>query len=152
LSTLRLITAADISMVADLHAACFAEERWDARAIADVLAMPGAFGIGAIADRAGDALGFALAREAAGECEILSLGVHPAHRRHGIGRRLLQATLASAVARGAVRAYLEVAEDNYPACNLYFVQGFAIIGTRPNYYPRPSTGPGNALLLGCDLD
>ena len=44
--------------------------------------------------------------------EILTVGVVPAARRTGIGRRLLAALLAEAVRRGATEAFLEARVDN----------------------------------------
>jgi ribosomal-protein-alanine N-acetyltransferase len=146
-----MIQARDVGLVADLHAACFTAEGWDAQAIAELLAMAGAFGLWASAGASHKPLGFILARAIAEECEILSLGVRPANRRWGIGRKLLRTALEMAATCGATRVYLEVAEDNEPARCLYLDQGFAIIGTRPNYYRRQDTYASNALILGRDL-
>ena len=146
-----MMQARDVGLVADLHAACFTEEGWDAQTIAELLAMAGGFGLWASAGASHRPLGLVLARAIAGECVIFSLGVRPANRRCGIGRRLLLTALDMAAARGATRAYLEVAEDNEPARCLYMDQGFAIIGSRPNYYRRQDTYASNAVTFGRDL-
>src|SRR5579863_1228138 len=39
---LRHATSADLARLARLHAFCFPEDRWDERALAELLAMPGA--------------------------------------------------------------------------------------------------------------
>ncbi|RMD61246.1 MAG: GNAT family N-acetyltransferase, partial [Alphaproteobacteria bacterium] len=85
--------------------------------------------------------GFVLMRAAAGEAEILSLGVAPLWRRHGIGRVLLRAAMATAQAMAATRLFLEVAQDNRAARALYVSEGFTAVGCRPAYYRR---GPGLA--------
>jgi ribosomal-protein-alanine N-acetyltransferase len=146
-----MMQAPDVGLAADLHAACFTEEGWNAQTIAELLAMAGGFGFWASAGASHRPLGLILARAIAEECEILSLCVRPANRRWGIGRRLLLTALDMAAARGATRAYLEVAEDNEPARCLYMKHGFAIIGSRPNYYRRQDTYASNALILGRDL-
>ena len=82
--------------------------------------------------------GFVLARAVAGEAEILSIGVVPAHRRKGLGRRLLSTAAVEARRRGAARLFLEVASDNAPALALYRRAGFAKVGRRAGYYHRPA--------------
>lgn len=132
----------DLDLLAALHGACFAEP-WDARAVASLLAMPGAFGL--VAETDGPA-GFLLARAVAGEAEILSLGVRPDRRRRGIGRALLAGAVAEAAAAGAARLYLEVAADNAAGRALYLAHGFAQIGCRTRYYRRLA-GAVDALVL-----
>jgi len=131
----------NLTLLAELHAACFAE-RWDAPALASLLAMPGALAFLASGPigRDEEPLGFVLLRAIAGEAEIISIGVRPEARRRGIGRRLLEAALAAAAAGGAERLFLEVAADNYQALGLYLSHDFTEVGRRPNYYQRNGGG------------
>lgn len=125
--------ALDLDAMAAIHARCF-DEPWSRADFARILAAPSGFGLVA---RAGDEpAGFALARVAADECEILTLAVAPAFRRHGIGRRLLAAAVAVAAARGVHQLFLEVAEDNGAARALYAGAGFRPVGVREGYYRR----------------
>jgi len=146
-SRLRPIDPFDLEIVATLHAQCF-EEAWGVGAMAELLAMPGAFGL--LAEAAGpegeEPAGFVLARVAAGDCEILSIGVVPDHRRTGLGRILMQRTIRLAVGVGARRIFLEVAEDNWAARRLYAGLGFAAVGLRPRYY-RGQGGSVAALTM-----
>jgi ribosomal protein S18 acetylase RimI-like enzyme len=50
--------------------------------------------------------------------------VDPAHRGHGVGRMLLDATLAALEGRGAPRVVLSTAERNEPAQRLFARAGF----------------------------
>ncbi len=136
----------DMAVVSALHAKCFGEVRWDERDVVEILAMPGAFGF--IASKHDIPAGFVLARVAADECEILSLGVRPAVRQSGLGRALLKSTLEHAAASGARAVYLEVAEDNAAARRLYAREGFAVIGRRQAYYRRGNDRGAAALVLG----
>jgi len=101
-----------------------------------------------VAERAGEIAGFALARFAAGEMEILNLAVAQASRRLGMGRALIQATLEEGAARGAARAFLEVRESNASALAFYVSLGFAPAGRRPGYYRNPEE---DALILTVPL-
>ena len=50
--------------------------------------------------------------------------VDPAHRAHGIGRRLLDAAIAELKAKGAPRVVLSTAQRNEPAQRLFEKAGF----------------------------
>ncbi|MEQ9643668.1 MAG: GNAT family N-acetyltransferase [Alphaproteobacteria bacterium] len=129
--------ATTVAVIAELHAACFAEA-WDTAAIARLLAMPGAYALLALRDN--DPIGFVIARQAADELEIVSLGVRPDARRIGAADALMRVTLARAA--GAASCFLEVAESNAAARALYLKLGFAQAGRRPRYY-----GDQDALVL-----
>ncbi len=135
-------------VLAALHAACF-DDTWSVGAMADVLASPGAFACLALAVDTPEPspLGFALARIAADEAELLSLGVIPAERRRRIGQALLDNVLHSAEQFRATALFLEVAETNEAARRLYEANGFSAVGRRPDYYQRPNTVPVAALTL-----
>ena len=134
----------DLQVLAVLHAACF-DDPWDESAIAALLAMPGSFGL--LASVTGLPAGFLLARVAADEAEILSIGVAPDCRRQGIGGQLLERAFACAASSGASRMLLEVAEDNVAARAFYLRHRFAAVGRRPRYYRRAAGPPAAALIM-----
>ncbi len=120
--------------LAAIHAAAFPPgERWDASAMAGLLAMPGAFGL---LDARG---GMLLARSAGGEAEILTLAVVSHARRRGLARALLDRALAML---GDVPLFLEVSPGNAAALALYGAAGFKPCGRRRDYY-----GAGQDALL-----
>jgi len=90
-----------------------------------------------VAERRGVVAGYVVAHSAADEGEILNLGVAAAHRRHGIGRELVERALAELTARGVRTVYLEVRASNAAARRLYEALGFAEVGRRSRYYRRP---------------
>ena len=55
----------------------------------------------------------------------LGMGVKKSYRCQGLGRRLLEASIADAWAKGLTRIELEVRADNAPAIHLYERLGFA---------------------------
>jgi [ribosomal protein S18]-alanine N-acetyltransferase len=130
---------ADLTRVAKLHAECFPDEAWNSSSLATVLAMPGADGricYGADGTQCGLLLDQCLGPDG----EILTLGVAPTWRRHGIAKILLQDLIVRAAAGGAQRLLLEVAADNTAALALYTSVGFARQGIRRHYYRR-AQGP-----------
>ncbi len=96
---------------------------------------------------AGTAEGFALARVAAAEAEILTVATEPAARRQGLARTALEALHAQAARRGAERAFLEVGAGNRPARALYRVLGYRQVGRRREYYARADGAREDALVL-----
>lgn len=60
----------------------------------------------------------------------LGMGVLAGYRGQGLGRRLLEAALAAAQARGLERVQLEVFASNAPAVALYGAAGFVDEGRR----------------------
>jgi ribosomal-protein-alanine N-acetyltransferase len=130
--------------LAAMHRACFPEEPWDAAAFDRLLALWGVFGD--LAWRDDEPAGFVLARDLAGETEILSLAVLPAFRRRGVATALLEDAAAQAAARRCGSIVLEVAVDNEAARRLYSGLGFEQVGRRPRYYRRPDA-VADALIL-----
>ena len=61
---------------------------------------------------------------AVAHCGQLGMGVLPAWRGRGIGRRLLQACIDKAWAKGLTRIELEARADNHAAIALYRRLGF----------------------------
>jgi len=96
--------------------------------------------------------GFVLSRAAAGEAEILSIGVTPKVARQGLGWRLMRAALADIVARGAATVFLEVDETNAAARALYAKLGFQKVAERPAYYAGPDGRKTAAHVLRLDLN
>jgi ribosomal-protein-alanine N-acetyltransferase len=133
---LRSVAPEDLSRLARLHAQCFPEDRWDARALAELLAMKGASGHlfedGATHLPHGLIIDLILAEDA----EILTLCVAPPARRRGIARLLLEDLFRRAAVLGARSVTLEVAADNHAARRLYEDLGFAPAGERSGYYRR----------------
>ena len=101
-------------------------------------------------DDFGVLVAFGVLSTGAAEAHILNLGVAPALRRRGFGRRMLQHLLGRAGQLGAQRAFLEVRVSNIGAQDLYRSQGFHEIGVRLNYYCN-AEGREDALVLSLSL-
>jgi ribosomal-protein-alanine N-acetyltransferase len=141
-------TPADAAAMAQAHAAAFPSP-WSAAEFEALMAGPGVFGF-----LAGESepLGVILCRVAAAEMEVLTVGVSPKARRHGLARALMAAAVGAARQAGAEEAFLEVAADNAPACALYAGLGFRHAGVRRGYYDRGAEGRADALVMRLDLN
>jgi ribosomal protein S18 acetylase RimI-like enzyme len=85
-----------------------------------------------VAERAGEVIGYSYAgvegydyMSLRGPAGVLyDIIVDPIHRGHGVGRMLLEATLAALASRGAPRVVLSAAEQNEVAQRLFIRAGF----------------------------
>lgn len=93
---------------------------------------------------------YAILMPAAGEAELLNIGVAQAEQGKGLGRAMLDGMLETARDRHLRRVFLEVSASNVAAIALYLRAGFGEIGVRHNYYRNPQ-GNEDALMMACDL-
>ena len=112
--------------LANLHAKCFPNKPWSATDFADLKKS----GCEIIASQNG----FIVWRAVADEAEIISVGVAPDARRAGIAAAMLGIMENELKKNGIKNIFLEVAEDNQPARQLYKNNGYNEIGVRPKYY------------------
>ena len=105
----------------------------------------------------GRLVGFVLTCQDGDRAYNSGTGVVPAHRSHGLGRRLVDAVIVHV--RGRARSYtLEVIETNAPAVALYRAAGFAEarrlqVWTIPRRERAPGeSAPGVPVIAAPDLD
>ena len=126
---IRRASASDAPAIAALEAAA-AWHPWSADQIAATLALATTRAWVAGAPYAG----YLISSVAAGEAEILTVGVDPVARRGGVGRALVAACLANWAEEGVTSGFLEVRADNAGARALYRATGWEEIGVRRGYY------------------
>ncbi|WP_119257428.1 GNAT family N-acetyltransferase [Shinella zoogloeoides] len=142
----------DAGIAAALHRTRFPQP-WNDGEFHSLLSQDPVFGFlalkeGALGRTAG---GFVLARAAAGEAEILTIGVDERFGRAGLGWRLMLAALREAKMRGAEAIFLEVDEGNAAARGLYAKLGFSKVGERKAYYAAADGSRSTALVMRRDL-
>ncbi len=148
--------------MAEVHSAAFVRLRpWTAEEFAGLLTGAGVFVVtdgraGAFPLHEGGGrhsapLGFLLGRALAGEAEVLTLAVCPEAQGQGLGSALMARFLAEAAARGAARAFLEVAADNDVARRLYARHGFVEAGLRRGYFALMGGGAVDGIVMARDL-
>ena len=132
--------------LARLERLCFSRP-WSRQALKEELTNPAACFL--VGEGAGEMLGYAGMHCAAGECYVDNVAVFPEARRQGVGRKLMEALLQAAAARGGEFLSLEVRPSNLEALALYRGLGFREVGRRRRFYDNPVE---DGLLLTKDLE
>ena len=115
-----------LNKLANLHKKCFPHKPWSADDFSDLKKS----GCEIIASQNG----FVVYRQTLDEAEIITIGVAPEARRTGIAAAMLGIIEGELKKNGVKNIFLEVAEDNCPARQLYSSNGYVEIGVRPKYY------------------
>ncbi|SPJ26248.1 ribosomal protein S18-alanine N-acetyltransferase [Palleronia abyssalis] len=130
--------------LAAIHAAAMSLPRpWSESEIGSLRLMPGS--IESVRPE-----GFALGRHVLDEAELLTIAVHPDHRRRGFARALLRNFHGKAKSAGADVCHLEVAASNAAARALYTSEGYRESGHRRGYYTEASP-PIDAIVMVLQL-
>lgn len=140
----RFMRAADVSAVAKIERAAFGREAWPAGAFAYAhqvfaAARPPRGRLWVALRGDGRVVGYAGIEISAlgGEADLINLAVDPAHRRRGVGRRLVATVAAYCRRRGVPLVWLRVRARNRGARAFYRRCGFRTIGRFRGYYDHP---------------
>ena len=133
---LRVATLEDLTILVDLEALTFPEDPWSPFMLADELSSP-ASRYWIAMDEAGVPIGYGGVKVGGDQADVMTIGVAPRARGHGVGRAILDALLEWARQAGAVEIFLDVRPSNEGAIALYNSRGFVEIGRRPRYFRNP---------------
>ncbi len=95
-------------------------------------------------------IGFAICQTVLDEATLFNIAIVPTHQGNGLGKLLLNELIAQLKEKGVQTLWLEVRESN-SARFLYEKIGFNEVDIRKNYYPKPSGGRENAVVMACYL-
>lgn len=95
-------------------------------------------------------IGFAICQTVLDEATLFNIAILPNYQGCGFGKLLLGELIFQLKERGVQTLWLEVRESN-PARFLYEKIGFNEVDIRKNYYPKPSGGRENAVVMACYL-
>ncbi len=129
---LRSADLRDLGALSRLEEVCFRQHRYREEFLKWILGNPRTATL--VWDEAGEVTGSVMILLENGVSRILSIAVHPARRRRGIGRSLLKASEETARERGARVSRLEVSTRNAAAIALYRQEGYRTEGLLPGYY------------------
>jgi ribosomal-protein-alanine N-acetyltransferase len=137
---------------ADLRSVMVIERRsftapWEEATFRGLMRRPSAALL--VAERESEVVGYSVTWFAADEAELGDIAVLPELRGLGLGRLLLDESIALARERGTRSLYLEVREANRVARELYRSAGFEVAGVRKQYYKEPVE---DAIVMRLDLD
>lgn len=144
---LRPATVDDLDAMWAIEAAVFGGDAWSLDLMREELVGEHREYL-ALVDEAGDVVGYAGLLALGAEGDVQTIAVAPAVRGSGQGRRLMNALLDAAEARGVRSVFLEVRADNPAARGLYESLGFAELGVRPRYY-QPDGVDAIVMKLDC---
>lgn len=137
---LTLATAADAGMIAALsreHIESGLPWTWTPQRVARNLAQRDTL---VLAAREGARLaGFAIMQFGEERAHLSLFAVHPDWQRQGVGRRMLEWLIESALTAGIAAIHLELRETNLGARRFYLKQGFGETARIPRYYSGVET-------------
>ena len=128
-------TPSDAPRLAQLHAASF-HRGWGEGELESMLAESNTLAHRLRLGR--KTIGFVVSRIGADEAEILSIAIDPRLRGQGLSRNLLLTHLGHLAGRGVRTIFLEVEENNRPACRLYERAGFATVAGAKDTTGKPA--------------
>ena len=136
---IRPATNSDIFAIRRLEVLIFRRDAYSYLNLSSLLLWPGAANFKAVDLGANELVGFVSGTPNWGTKTdwIVTLGVHPDHQRHGLGRRLLDIA-ENALSLPALR--LTVRRSNQPAIQLYERAGYLALYVEPRYYDDGEDG------------
>lgn len=145
--TVSKLCAADVPFAAALDRLLFSAECWSEQDFYDSLEDSSRIFLAAYEGNV--FLGCCGLQQSFEQGDILTVGVHPDHRRKGVGSRLLEELLRIFKEQGGKTLFLEVRASNASAAALYEKFGFRRIGCRKNYYRQPTE---DGLIYSLEVD
>jgi [ribosomal protein S18]-alanine N-acetyltransferase len=132
---IREFVPTDLESAYQLDQSCFEQGISFTRGqIRDFVRRPGAISI--VAERAGEEemAALAIGQVTGSRAHVITIDVRAAHRRSGVGRKLLEELMTRFAAAGAKTVRLEVDLRNAPARRFYERMGFEETRKLPDYY------------------
>lgn len=130
----RLKDTEDLARAAELEQACFSDP-WTFEMIKG--SVSAGYDIWLILKKGQQAAGYLAFRILSGEGELFRLGVAPAFRGRGYGKKLMDGMVEYARKNQVAAIVLEVRESNEKARSLYKSYGFREQCIRKDYYRKP---------------
>lgn len=129
---IRSAGVTDLDALYALEVVCFAERRFTRDHLLYILKNPRAATF--VYEVDGRVAGALMLHDERGTVRILSVGVHPSHRRQGVGMRLMEVAEDLARRFGARDVLLEVSTRNPDAVAFYEALGYETAEVLPAYY------------------
>ncbi|MDI6917669.1 MAG: ribosomal protein S18-alanine N-acetyltransferase [Thermoplasmatales archaeon] len=129
---IRTATIQDLDEICRIEKLCFKKERYSEEFILYLLENQNNYS--AVFEENKKIAGYIIASFHKNTARIISLAVHPAHRKKGIGEKLLNSAEEKAKKLKMKNITLEVAKENMDAVNFYLSKRYKIDGLIKDYY------------------
>jgi len=132
--TLREYSPADFEALYQIDQACYEPGiAYSRRTLSEYLDLPATDCV--VAEIAGKIIGFCITAREGAAGYIVTMDVLAAHRRLGIGTRILADAERRLATAGVRRVALETATDNVSAIAFWKKHRYRVRGIKKNYYP-----------------
>lgn len=138
------MTADDIDEVVELEDSVYLHP-WSRGNFIDSLAS--GYEAWVLRDQSGELMGYFLLMLIVDEAHLLNVAVSAELQGQGLGRFLLNQSVACARGLGMASVLLEVRPSNLRALDIYRRYGFAQIGVRKGYYPAARQQREDAIVM-----
>jgi len=143
--TIREMSPGDVHEIAGIENASYSMPWSEASFLSEVYSQ---HSITRITELNGKIVAYVCIKQVADEGVLMNLTVHPDYRRQGIANMLFSNVREDLRRNGCRFLFLEVRTSNISAKNLYEKLNFKVIGTRKDYYLRPTE---DALVMILEL-
>ncbi|MBQ6118911.1 MAG: ribosomal protein S18-alanine N-acetyltransferase [Clostridia bacterium] len=133
--TVRRAALSDLDAIAAIEQASFSDP-WSRALLESDLLKENSVYLAAVWD--GEVCGYADGEDICGDFYVNNIAVAQAYRNRHIAETMLRELIGAARDRRCGFVTLEVRAGNLPAQKLYEKCGFRKVGTRPDYYTRPT--------------
>ena len=131
----RDLTPEMLREAAEIERLCFSEP-WSEEALLYMCQSPNTHAAAVIID--GRLAAYGGCEFVPPEANIVNIATHPDFRRRGCASAIIDVLEEFLSSKGVDSIFLEVRVSNAPARSLYEHKGFAVVGTRKNYYRFPT--------------
>ena len=143
--TIREMSPDDVHVIAEIEKASYTMPWSETSFLGEVYSR---HSITRVAELNGKIVAYILVKQVADEGVLMNLTVHPDYRRLGIAYMIFRNTIEDLRSNGCRFLFLEVRISNIAGKKLYEKLNFKVVGTRKDYYLRPTE---NAIVMMLDL-
>src|SRR5208337_3834087 len=143
--TIREMSPEDVPVIAEMEKASYTMPWSETSFLSEVYSR---HSITRVAELNGNIIAYVCIKQVADEAVLMNLTVQPDCRRQGLANMLFRNALEDLLNNSCRFLFLEVRISNIAAKTLYEKLGFKVVGTRKDYYLRPTE---DAIVMMRDL-
>ncbi len=133
--TIREMSPGDVRVIAEIENASYTMPWSETSFLGEVYSQ---HSITRVAELDGRIVAYVFIKQVADEGVLMNLTVHPDYRRQGIANMIFSNAIQDLRRNGCRFLFLEVRISNIAAKKLYEKLDFKVVGTRKDYYLRPT--------------